>query len=58
MGCPTQIELVDGPLAGRCHELQFGWPAPDRFGLPDGDKLHWYEIRDDGKAYYLRTETK
>ena len=51
----TAVELVGGPLDGVMHELQFGWPAPARLGLPSKD-LHWYEYRSDGKYHY--TESK
>lgn len=53
----TQIEIVDGPLAGRCHELEFGWPTPTRLGLRSEDRrfLYWHNVRD-GRAYWTDTE--
>lgn len=58
----TQIEIVDGPLKGTCHELEFGWPAPAKLRLPDPaleylGVHHWHEVRD-GKAYYINSITE
>lgn len=41
------IELVDGPLAGRLHEVEADWPTPDAFGLLNEDKTKrcWYEVQ-------------
>lgn len=51
----TQIEIIDGPLAGQCHELAFDFDAPNRLGLPGEtpakDVLYWCNVRD-GKAYF------
>jgi hypothetical protein len=54
------IPLVGGPLDGIAHELEKGWPVPNKMGLlhPDDEnptELHWYVVRD-GKGYYKRTE--
>lgn len=47
----TAIRLIDGPLDGQFHELQFGFPVPDRFSLLSKDRTqrHWY-ITDDDKT--------
>ena len=54
----TQIEIVDGPLAGTCHEMAAGFPVPDKVGLPDGDQLHWYVIHDDFTATFERSDKR
>lgn len=59
------IILVGGPMGGMAHELQSGWPVPDKAGLvhPDDEAevgkqdLHWYVIRE-GKGYFERTEAR
>lgn len=48
----TQIEFADGPLAGTCHELHFGFPAPPRLKLEG----HWYRQGDDGRYLFEFTE--
>lgn len=56
----TQIPLIDGPLAGQCHELHFGFGVPDQMGLPDEtmpNVLHWYKIQD-GNGYFLESKNK
>ena len=52
----NQIELVGGPLDGCCHEL-CGTLMPGMIGLPDGNIMHWYEVRDDDKAYFVHSLT-
>lgn len=52
----TAIELMDGPLEG-FHELQFGYPPPDKVGLPfTPGKLCWYEKNINGKYYFYSIE--
>jgi hypothetical protein len=41
------IELVDGPAKGVIHEVQKGWPEPDRFAIPSAlfpNIKYWYEV--------------
>lgn len=56
----TQVELHGGPLDGRCHELQYGWPQPAKLALPDSDgvHLHWYATTYEGHADFERTEKR
>lgn len=46
------IELHGGPLDGVIHEVQAGFPPPDRLALPDpnGNLRHWYQTREDRAA--------
>ena len=60
---PLHIELLDGPLAGRVHEVNTGIGLPVAFGLYDeehGDGvMHWYApVRNSGQpmARYLQPE--
>jgi hypothetical protein len=43
------IEIMDGPHKGLIHEVEAGWPVPDRFGLMTS-QTHWYRVEGD-KAY-------
>ncbi len=59
---PRQLEIIDGPLGGTCHELGDlrGFPVPVAVGFDvdesqDSNK-HWYEIID-GRAFYISTGT-
>lgn len=51
------IELKGGPLDGDYHEVHADWPVPEKFGLPKGNKLHWY-IVDGNTATYERSTSK
>ena len=56
----TAIEIIDGPLAGRIHEMPDGLPPPDLLGLREDDEsdiLHWHRVEGD-KAYYMRSERR
>jgi hypothetical protein len=56
----TAMELLDGPLAGQFHELEFGAPPPDRLGLRDDDDptlLHWYLVNN-YRGRYDTSETR
>lgn len=56
---PNQIELVGGHFDGQCHEVD-ATMMPIHIALPEethgGRALHWYEIREDGKGYYVKSE--
>ena len=48
------IELMNGPLAGVIHEVEPGWPVPDRLALTlDGGHplvVYWYKVSADLKT--------
>jgi hypothetical protein len=53
------IILKGGPLDGVAHEVEYGFPIPDRLGLPDdeGTARHWYATWTDRKhAGYIGSE--
>lgn len=57
-----QVELIDGPLAGMCHEMYEGMPVPEAIGFPsvDGEPdspRHWYGVVGNC-GYYVDTVEK
>lgn len=50
------VLLVDGPLAGRVHEL-YGTIRPEEIGFtgPDGFFQHYYRLEPDGTARWVRS---
>ena len=52
---PPKVERVlctGGPGGDFYHEVEYGWPVPDRMGLPDDDGvLRFYDVVD-GVARY------
>ncbi len=56
----TQIEYVDGPLLGQCHELACGFGVPNELGVPAlvGEELVFYFYKVDKEtmtAKYIKT---
>lgn len=48
------VLCLDGPLKGLPHEIEYGWPIPSRFALPDLNETinerHWYKVDADQKT--------
>jgi len=54
---PRQIILLNGPLVGRIHEVEDGFPVPNNIGFDENGFLHWYKI-DYGCGYWICSNKK